>query len=127
MNSVALFGLGLSGEAVPVTALALASPPATPHAAEPSLGKAALRVAASRAASGTTKRVALAEPAPLPPARPLELHTAAASAPQGAEEPAREPSRILGWRVPTGFLSSGRQVFDKVASLGDAVIERLTP
>jgi hypothetical protein len=41
-------------------------------------------------------------------------------------EPAGEPSRLLGF-VPSDLLSSPRTALNRVASLGDAILERVVP
>lgn len=71
----------------------------------------------------------VAAPAPVPPMRPAVLAEAAPEAPAPAEIVAAPVARasLLGLKLPTDMLPSGRGVLTKVSALGGALIERLSP
>jgi hypothetical protein len=105
--------------AVPAPLVSTAS--ATP--AEP----AAQERAAARAKG---RPVLVAAAAPVPPTRPSVLVEVVPAAPAPAAEIVPAPvarASLLGLRLPTDMLPSGRGVLTKVSALGGALIERLTP
>jgi hypothetical protein len=66
----------------------------------------------------------------VPPTRPSVLVEVVPAAPAPAAEIVPAPvarASLLGLRLPTDMLPSGRGVLTKVSALGGALIERLTP
>ncbi|HEX8166733.1 MAG TPA: hypothetical protein VF601_13215 [Beijerinckiaceae bacterium] len=93
---------------------------------------AAAREAATKvpapSAQAATRRPAIrtANAAPLPPVRPALLGETGAAVAAASAEPARETPRLLGF-FPSDLLPSPGAALGRVAALGDAILERVSP
>lgn len=82
---------------------------------------------ANGATTSSTPRVmaGVASATPVPPPRPAPVAAPTTVVAQGAEP--EEPTSLLGRVLPPKLLPSGREAWNKVASLGEALVDRLVP